>query len=290
MSQDPQKHYEYRSRFLHKTEDYRCTPMIEYLKQTGLPHKKPLIEKLEVCAQFHRYGLHSEKIPNFCNLRYLCDDCTKRKTLGDAMRYSNKIMKLMIRYQLYPLNMTLKPTSGRDLVQQLLLLDGYLKKIRQQRSNFYNHGKGFTEFCRSQYALVMIEVTRAKEDTSLWRPHVHAIVLNPISDTLFDLPALANEWTTISGLTIRPEVKPTTAGDLFEESIRSQSQITLATQGAIHNDLKKQIMYPFKLSSDNQPPLCPEDKIAVYSAMFRRHRIREWTMPKTQRLIPSSKV
>ncbi len=288
MSERPQNNYERRSRSIHKTEDYSCTAMIEHLEQSDLPDKSRVIKKLEDCATYRRNGLKTMKKRNFCNLRYLCKSCTDREALGYAMSYSNRIMNLMVRFELCPLFMTLRPTSGSDLVQQLLQLNSYLTKIQQQRSNYLHHGKRFTEFCRFQYALAMIEVARAS-DTTLWFPHVHAIVLNPISNALFDIPALADEWTTISGLTIRPHVEPTKAGDLFQDSIRSQ-QLTIQTRGAIINHLKNLIVYSLKMSAKDQPPLCPADLIAVRSAMYRRQRIREWPMSKIQRSIPASKV
>jgi hypothetical protein len=262
--------------------------MVQYLDQTDFPDKLKLIKQLQNCATYRRNGLNSGKIPNFCNLRYLCEACTDREAKEYATTYAHKIIELLFRFELCPLFMTLRPTSGSDLVQQLLHLNSYLTKIQQQRSNYFHHGKRFTEFCRFQYALVMIEVARAK-DERLWRPHVHAIVLNPTSQALFNLPELASDWTRISGLTISPHVETTRPHDLIQAAIRSK-QLTFRTRGVIVNHLMKLVKYSLKLSPEDQPPLCPADLIAVRSAMYRRQRIREWPMSKIQRAIPASKV
>jgi hypothetical protein len=257
--------------------------MIEQLEQSDSPEHSKLIRRLKNCAQYRRYGLDSGKKPNFCKLRYLCRFCSVRDANNIARQYAKKILDLMIRFELCPIWMTLSPRPGSDLVLQLAQLEQLLTKIRQQRKNHFSHAKGFTEFCRSRYAMLILEVKRTK-DGQLWFPHVHAIVLNQLPDSMFIRSNLNNEWEKISGSEVRPDLSMTTAGRLFRNWQRSGS-ISDEMKVKILRDLERMIRYALK-----PLPLSLPDQISVHSAMRGRHRIREWTMAKSQREIPSSKV
>jgi len=279
MSERAENDHEHQSKSLHKTDNNWCTRIVDQLEQSDLPDRLKLIRRLKNCAQYRQHGLNSGKKRNYCNLRYLCKACADMHANSIAMEYATKILSLMIEFELYPLFMTLRPKAGIDLVQQLIQLDQILKKIQDQRKNHFYKGKRFTEFCRFQYSLVMLEVIRTT-DNQLWFPHVHSIVLNPSSNALFNLPVLANEWRKISESEVPPDVETVKAADLFRNNFRSQN-LTLQTQGTIFRNLKKMIEYPFKMvHKDQSPLLCPSDQIAVHSAMRRRQRIREWTTPK----------
>ncbi len=278
MSERPQNARHHQSKSLHKTDDYLCTLLFQQLEQSDLPDKCKLIRRLKSCAQYRRNGLNSGKKPNYCNLRYLCETCSEREAQRYAVKYADKILELMIRFELCPYFMTLRPEAGIDLVQQLSQLNDYLMKIQQQRSNYFYHGKRRTEFCRFHYALLMLEVTRAN-DIQFWRPHVHAIVLNPSSNRPFNLPELATDWRKISGLNIAPRIEhvKVTNQSLNRNGFQNP---TVLTQGTIFRSLKRMIKYSFKMVKDQIPLLCPSDQITVYSAMRRRQRIREWTAPE----------
>jgi hypothetical protein len=283
MSLRPQNEPEHQSKSLHKTDDYWCTPLTRQLELSDLPDRVKLIKRLKRCAQYRRNGLNSGKVKNFCNLRYLCRFCSVRDANNIAQQYAEKILDLMIRFELCPIFMTLSPRPGVDLVQQLEQVEEILGRIRQQRKNHFSHGKRFNEFCRFQSALVSLEVKRT-DDGSLWFPHVHGIFLNQFPTPRFNKTKLDAEWLAISGAEKRPEVKNTTAGRLFRDWQRSGS-IPDEIKDKIKRDLRRMIRYPLK-------PLrfCLQDLIAVHSAMRGRHRIREWPMPKIQRSIPASKV
>lgn len=270
MAEDPQRNFEHQSTSIHKTEEYWCTSMIQQLEQSDLPYECRLGEKIKNCAQYRRYGLKSEKKPNYCHVRYLCNYCSKADIRQAVEDHANSIFNLMIQSDLCPIFMTLSPRPGIDLVQQLDQVEKILGRIRQQRKNHFSRGTRFSEFCRFQSALVFLEVKRT-DDESLWFPHVHAIVLNPLLNVRFNQPDLNVEWMAISGSEVPPHVKTTTPGNLFRRWQPSGS-IPDEIKDKILRNLRRLIRYALKPLR-----LCPADLIAVHSAMFRRKRIREWT-------------
>ena len=270
MSQDNQLT---KSTSLSKTDTYWCTPLIRYLKESAVPANIRLAKKLADCAQYRRFGLKSGKKPNFCNQRFLCEYCSKADSKRAVEAHAGKLLDLILQHSLCPLWLTLSPPVGESLPQALTRLNRILGKVRQQRKNHFSHGKRFTEFCRFQYALMMLEVKRT-QDQQLWFPHVHAITLNPLNDRLFNLPDLVYEWTAISESSVRPYVEATTAGKLLMR-FQTPSQVSLPVQEKMRDDLRRLIRYSLKFI-----PFNPSDQLAVYSAMRGQHRIREWRITK----------
>ncbi len=270
MAEDPQSNFEHQSTSIHKTEEYWCTSMIQQLE---LSDRRKLAHKIKNCAQYRRYGLKSGKKPNFCHVRYLCQYCSTVDSKPLVEHHANRIFNLMTQFELCPILMTLSPKPGMDLVQQLEQVEVVLGKIRQRRKNHFSRRIGFSEFCRFQSALVFLEVKRTDDGSSLWFPHVHAIVLNRLPNPRFNKADLNADWFEISGSEVPPDVITSTSATLFRRWQPSGS-IPDEIKDKILRDLRRMIRYALK-----PLPLSVSDKIAVHSAMKGRHRIREWTTP-----------
>jgi hypothetical protein len=256
--------------------------MIDFLQQSGERENYSLADRLEKCAIYRRNGLRSDKVPNYCNLRFLCRSCSERIAKRKAKQFSAIIQELMFRLDLIPFMLTLKPKSSYSLSLALSQLETHLQKIRHRRKNHSSGRSTFTEFCRPQYLLLAIEIIRT-QDHREWFPHIHALALNPSEEPHFVFPSLFQEWEEISGSPVRPHVKGTNAGRTFQKLQRSI--VASSVQAKVSRQLRTVIEYPLK-----PPELCPQDRLIVYNTIKNKNLIRQWRVTEGRCFRPFNRL
>lgn len=254
--------------------------MIDFLQQSGDEAQLRLAQRLDQCATYRRNGLKSGKVPNYCNLRFLCSSCSERMAAKKARQFSATIQQLMFRFDLIALMLTLKPKPSDSLSVALRRLETHLQRIRQRRKNFLAGRTSFTEFCRPRYLLLAIEIIRTHDNRG-WFPHVHGLALTPRDEPDFNLRNLSQEWKELSGSPVRPHVQGTNAGRTFrklQSSNRSSSE-----ESTVSHQLRTVIQYSLKL-----PKLCVDDRLIVHNTVKRIKLIRQWPMHDSRSIVEFS--
>jgi hypothetical protein len=175
----------------------------EYLTlQPELPAYPGLAGVIQNCGdllQFRNYYRVDEiKLhrANFCGYHLLCPFCSMRRGAKFAQAYAESIGHLktfLPGVKLYHVVLTIK--NGHDLKERFQHIEDSITKLLQVRRNAKKGLRELVEFNRALGGVFSFEIKRG-ENSGLWHPHIHALVLGYEE---MNMQKLSQEWKEVTG-------------------------------------------------------------------------------------------
>jgi hypothetical protein len=175
--------------------------MATYLRDHGT---NPLHEKLHAelsgCANYlvfnHYYTVDQVRLAKArtCKKHLLCPFCARARGAKLVEKQMERVGQVMAdQPRLIPAMLTLTVKNGADLKERTEHLVSSFRRLQKHRRDWFQKGRGYTEFAKINGAVYSIEVTNKGNG---WHPHLHAFVL---LDDYIDHAALVAEWHGITG-------------------------------------------------------------------------------------------
>jgi len=186
--------------------------------QPDLPAFPGLAGVIQTCGsllQFRNYytvddiRLHRA---NFCGYHLLCPFCSMRRGVKYAKAYSESIGHVSVSFpgiKLYHVVLTIK--NGHDLQERFRHIEASITNLLRIRRNAKAGLRDPVEFNKALGGVFSFEIKRG-ENSGLWHPHIHALVLcyEPM-----DRERLSEEWKQTTGDSHEVWVEECT-GELFD--------------------------------------------------------------------------
>lgn len=169
--------------------------------------------RLENCASYllFRHYLQTDEVrlhaAEFCKVHLLCPFCAIRRASKGlkayAARYEVIQSKIPLEARLKPFLVTLTVKDGPNLSERWAHLHRSFIALNKRRSG---KGSGSSTWTSAHAGVASYEIKRG-ENSGLWHPHLHAIVLCAPSPSI--IPSkLSKEWKKITGDSYIVDVRP----------------------------------------------------------------------------------
>ena len=205
---------------------------------------------------------------DFCSLTRACPACARIKAARTADVYTAKALALLdSAYDAgealpLPSLVTVTVKAGPDLRTQFQAICDGVQKVSRLRRNC-RHRNQLAAWAVPSHFAWSVEVKRSKNDPNVWHCHAHSVCLSPQK---LNLDGLQREWHSMTGATVRPDVRLMTSG-----------RAMLGSRGLLHNDkvrqqlrmdLKEVFKYSLKFGE-----LSPVDVAEVYVTTKRKRML-----------------